>query len=127
MSFKRRLIAALLTGAVLVGVPSAAYAGRVTATVSSKAYLGFKGISGVYKVYTVTAGNKKFCVISSSNSLNDPGTNDYTRIIVRQGSTQQFGGYGSFSVGDSVQADVLDGHRPPMCAYDIATLMYVNK
>lgn len=125
---RKRIASIAVVAALLVSLPTAAQAYRVTSKVTTKSLLAATGVSGVYKSHKVVAGGKTFCVRASSNSGNDPGTADFTRIIVRSSGGQQLGGYGSYAVGDVVQADVLEGRSPTGCGgLPIATLMYVDR
>lgn len=129
MTRTRRIIAAVATAVALVLVPSAAWADySVTGTVSGKTYLGADGISGVYKYYKITVGGKTFCIRSSSVSGNDPlNAAQFSRIFIRSGGTQSFGGFPDVVNGRNVTANVNESASPGLCGgLKLGYMVFVN-
>ncbi|TFH74334.1 hypothetical protein [Cellulomonas sp. HD19AZ1] len=129
MNRARRSVAAAAAAIALVLVPTVAWADyEVTGTVSGRTYQGASGLSGVHKTYTMNAGGKSFCIRSSSLSSNDPvDASGYTRIFVRSGANQRFGGFADVVNGRSVTVRVNESASPAMCqGKKLAYMVWVN-
>lgn len=114
----RRFAVIVTALTLLVGGAAAAQAAYTytTGTLSARTYMGSKGVSGVYKVYTYKLGNQTICMVSSSVSNADPiDSSNNTRIIVNQGGTATFGGYATPKNGDKVRVDINTGASPTLC------------
>lgn len=114
----RRFAVVLTAMSLLIGGAAAAQAAYTytTGTLSARTYMGAKGVSGVYKVYTYKLGTQTICMVSSSASNVDPiDSSNFSRIIVNQGGAAAFGGYATPKNGDKVRVDINTGSSPLLC------------